>query len=219
MYARWIVANGLGEMLGLGTTFVLGGALAPSLARVSGVADTLGTAVAAIALGVVLEGVVVGWAQARVLRDWAGVSVGAWIRATAAGAGLAWTLGMVPSTMLSLTAAASPPTDGTPPFEPGPGLTLVLAAGLGLVTGPILGGAQGRVLRQARPDVRGWPWANALAWAFGMPVIFAGMDRVPWNGPLPARVAALYLVCLAAGLVVGAVHGAVLRRQLTRGGA
>ena len=77
MYARWIVANGLGEMLGLGTTFVLGGALAPSLARVSGVADTLGTAVAAIALGVVLEGVVVGWAQARVLRDWAGVSVGA----------------------------------------------------------------------------------------------------------------------------------------------
>ena len=126
---------------------------------------------------------------------------------------------MVPSTMLSLTAAASPPTDGTPPFEPGPGLTLVLAAGLGLVTGPILGGAQGRVLRQARPDVRGWPWANALAWAFGMPVIFAGTDRVPWNGPLPARIAALYLVCLAAGLVVGAVHGAVLRRQLTRGGA
>lgn len=216
MYARWIVANGLGEMLGLGTTFALGGALAPRLAVVSGVAETLGTAVAAVGLGIVLEGVVVGWAQARVLRDWIGLPQGAWVRASAAGAGLAWALGMAPSTVLSLTAAA-PAADGAPPFEPGPGLTLVLAAGLGLVTGPILGAMQGRVLRQARPDVRGWPGANAVAWAFGMPVIFAGMDRVPWNGPASARVAGLYLVCLAAGLVVGAVHGAVLRRLLTRG--
>ena len=219
MYARWIVANGLGEMLGLGTTFVLGGALAPRLALVNGIFETLGTAVAAVVLGIVLEGVVVGWLQGRVLHDWIGVSTGAWTRATAAGAGLAWTLGMLPSTFLSLTAAASSPGDTAPPFEPGSGLTLLLASALGLVTGPILGALQGRVLRQARPEVRGWPLANALAWAFGMPVIFAGMDRVPWNGPASARVAALYLVCLAAGLVVGAAHGAVLRRLLTRGGA
>lgn len=218
MYARWIVANGIAEMLGLGTTFVLGGALAPRLALVSGLVETLGTAVAAVVLGIVLEGVVVGWLQGRVLHDWIGVSTAAWTRATAAGAGLAWTLGMLPSTVLSLTAASSSPGDAAPPFEPGPGLTLLLASALGLVTGPILGALQGRVLRQARPDVRGWPWANALAWAFGMPVIFAGMDRVPWNGPASARVAALYLVCLAAGLVVGAVHGAVLRRLLTRDG-
>lgn len=218
-YARWIVANGLGEMLGLGTTFVLGGALAPALARVSGTAETIGTAVAAVALGVILEGVVVGWLQGRVLRDWIGVSTAGWTRATAAGAGLAWTLGMVPSTVMALIGPDAAGAAPTPPPEPGPWLTLLLAAGLGLVTGPILGALQGRVLRQARPGVRGWPWANALAWAVGMPIIFAGMDRVPWTGPAVWRIASLYAVCLVAGLAVGAVHGARLSRILRRAGA
>lgn len=220
-YGRWIVANGVGEMIGLGTTFVLGGALAPALARVSGVVETLGSALAAVALGVVLEGVVVGWAQGRVLRDWIGLPSGAWIRASAAGAGLAWTLGMVPSTVIGLmpSDAVVAPAGATPAFEPGPWLTLVLAAGLGFVTGPILGVLQGRALARARPGACGWVWANALAWAVGMPVIFAGMDRVPWEGPAAARIAALYAVCLVAGLAVGAVHGLWLQRILRRAGA
>jgi hypothetical protein len=211
-YGRWVVANGVAEAAGLGTTFVLGTALAPRLAAASGVAEILGGAALAVLLGTFLEGVVVGWAQGRVLAVHLPVSVRAWVRASAVGAGLAWLLGMVPSTVVSLVMLDAPAAapGALPPAEPGPWLTMLLAAGLGLVTGPVLGAAQWQVLRQVAPGGRRWLWANALAWAVGMPLIFAGMDRVPWQGPAPARVAALYGVCLVAGLAVGAVHGRVL---------
>jgi hypothetical protein len=49
-----------------------------------------------------------------------------------------------------------------------------------------------------------------------MVVIFLGMDQVPWwRGGLQV-VIGVYLVCGAAGLVVGAIHGWILR-DLLRG--
>ena len=210
-YGQWILANGWAEAAGLGTTFVLGTAVAPSLAEASGVVEIVGGAVVAVLLGIFLEGVVVGWAQGRVVAACLPVSPAAWVRASAMGAGAAWLMGMVPSTVISLAMLGAPAAaPGASPAEPGPWLTLLLAAGLGLATGPILGAAQWRVLRHVAPRAGRWLWANALAWAVGMPIVFAGMDRVPWQGPAPARVAALYLVCLVAGLAVGAVHGRVL---------
>jgi hypothetical protein len=82
----------------------------------------------------VLEGVVVGAAQEFVLRQrltrlrrWS------WILATAIGAGLAWMLGMVPSTVMALSSSESTsPSSG----EPTAVVTALLAAGLGLAAGP-----------------------------------------------------------------------------------
>jgi hypothetical protein len=68
LYRRWIVANGWSEAVGLGTTFLVGRAAAPWLAD-SGPAGVLLSAVAAVVLGTLLEGTVVGAAQARVVRD------------------------------------------------------------------------------------------------------------------------------------------------------
>jgi hypothetical protein len=68
-YRRWILANGLAEAAGLGTTFVAGRRVAPHLDRMTGVAAILGGALTAVLLGILLEGVVVGVLQERVLRQ------------------------------------------------------------------------------------------------------------------------------------------------------
>jgi hypothetical protein len=47
-----------------------------------------------------------------------------------------------------------------------------------------------------------------------MPVIFAGMGVVPWTGHSLVVALAVYLVCAVAGIVVGAIHGAVLVQLL-----
>jgi hypothetical protein len=207
-YRKWILANGWSEAAGLGTTFVLGRLVAPSLERLTGVAVILAGALAAVVLGALLEGVLVGFAQERVLRRrLAELPPWSWVMATAAGAGLAWLLGMLPSTFIALSSDTSA---GPPPTPPGPLLQYALAAAMGLVVGPILGAVQSLVLR--RFVQRPWRWlgANGLAWAVGMPLIFLGMDFVPWTAGAVAVVASLYGVCAVSGLVVGAIHGGVL---------
>jgi hypothetical protein len=207
LYRRWIVANGWAEGAGLGTTFVIGMAAAPAFERMSGTAAVLGAAMLAVLLGTLLEGAVVGIAQERVLRDpLAGFPRWTWTVATSVGAGLAWCLGMVPSTIAALGAGAS----AAPAAEPPALLRYGLAIVLGLVAGPMLGVAQWTVLRRVAPCAGRWLWANALAWAVGMVVIFAGMDLVPWTAHPVAVAGVIYVVCAAAGVAVGAIHGRVL---------
>jgi hypothetical protein len=208
-----MAANGLAEAVGLGATFVLGAAIAPFLERSQTLTAVVTVAVVAVVLGTFLEGVVVGLAQGVVLQRRAPqIALRSWVLATAVGAGLAWFIGMIPSSAMSL---ADPATNGPPMQEPALVVRLLFAAALGLATGPILGVAQWAVLRRRVAAAGSWLWANALAWALGMPVIVAGMDLVPWEGRPAMRSIAILTVCLIAGLVVGAVHGLVLLR-LTR---
>jgi hypothetical protein len=85
---------------------------------------------------------------------------------------------------------------------------------LGLIAGPILGAAQWAVLRGFVARASRWLWANALAWAVGMPMIFAGMDLAPWGSHYAVVALFIYAVCGATGLAVGAIHGWVLVRVL-----
>jgi len=177
----------------------------------AGTAAVLGGAAVAVLFGIVLEGIVVGWAQARVLaRRLQAMRQRTWICATAAGAGLAWTVGMVPSTLMALAGDASAPA--APTVEPPVWLQYGLAAVLGAVTGPLLGVAQWTVLRRRVAGAGRWLWANAAAWALGMPLIFVGMDLVPWGGSPLLVAVTIYAVCGVAGLVVGLVHGRTLVR-------
>ena len=207
-YRRWILANGWAEAVGLGTTFLIGRVLAPQLESASEPMAILGVAMLAVALGTVFEGVLVGAAQERVLRQRVSrLRRWSWTFATAAGAGLAWLLGMVPSTILALTSVES---TGSAPPEPAPAVRLALAVGLGLIAGPLLGVVQWTVLRHLVTNAGRWLWANALAWSVGMPLIFAGMDVVPWQGRTGVVVLSVYAVCAAAGLATGAIHGRML---------
>ncbi len=136
----------------------------------------------------------------------------AWIGATALGAFVAWCLGMLPSTLMSLGPQETAAPSGASPFE-GP-LIYPLAMAMGAALGAILGLPQWAILRRSAP--RGWRWiaANAAAWALGMPIVFLVAGGVPAGLPLAAIVAVVLATLALAGAVVGAVHGAVLVRML-----
>jgi hypothetical protein len=212
-YRSWIFANGWSEAIGLGTTFLIGRSLAPWLAS-PGPGEILLGAAAAVVLGTALEGVVVGAAQEQVLkRMLVGLRPGAWTAATALGAGAAWLIGMVPSTVLGLTTSSEPSAGA--PTEPPALAQFALAVLLGLVSGPILGSVQARVLRRHTGRAGRWLWANALAWALGIPVIFMGMDLVPWSRGGVAVAVAIYAVCGVTGALVGAIHGRILLQMVS----
>jgi hypothetical protein len=212
-YGRWVWANCWSEAVGLGTTVLAAAALAPHFEG-AGALNLLLGALVAVMLGALLEGALVGAAQERTLRarlDWP--RPGAWTVATVIGAGVAWALGMLPSTILGLMAPGSPAPAVEEP-QLGVLATLGLAAGLGALAGPVLGAAQWTVLKRHTRNGGQWLWANALAWAVGMPILFAGMDRVPWGGSPVPRALAVYTSCALVGAAVGMVHGAVLVRLM-----
>lgn len=210
LWWRWVGANGWAEALGLGVS----GAVAVVVLPRAG--DTAAGVVAGAAFVVLVAGVaeggIVGLAQHRVLRSpLADLAARRWVGATVIGALVAWTLGMLPSTILALVAVGSAEVAAA---EPPLLLQFGLATVLGLVAGPILGGAQAWVLRDHVP--RAWRWlpANAAAWAVGMPLVFLVAGGVPptWHPAVIVTVAVLTLGLV--GATVGAIHGAMLVRML-----
>lgn len=211
-YRRWVLANGWSELLGLGTTALLGWVGTRFLTEATSPLLIALGAVAMVAKGTLIEGVVVGFAQGRELRRVLPTfRRHRWVLATATGAGVAWLLGMIPSTAMAF---APPPTDDAVSAEPPFGVILLLAAGMGLVLGPILALPQWWVLRRVVPGAWWWVAANAAAWAVGMAVIFGGIQLIPSDAGWAVAAAAVAVTCLLAGFAVGAVHGQVLVRLL-----
>ncbi len=204
---RWVAANAIGEFVGLGAVAGIGFLLFRQFADDQSWQQAVLVAAAFVGLGA-FEGFVVGLAQATVLRRLLPVVRG-WIAATVIGAMVAWAVGMLPS----IFAQALAPSDGAPAAEPSLGLVLLLAAGLGAVAGPVLAAFQWRSLRRALP-ARAWVWlpANAAAWCLGMPVIFLGAQANELTADPALIVLLVGLALLAAGAVVGAVHGWFLLR-------
>ena len=204
VWFQWILANTVAETVGLGGTLLIGAFL---LLQVE---NTIG-AVPAAALGVlaatVIEGSVVGTAQWLVLRrPLKSMKWRTWVLATALGAFVAWTLGMIPSTFLF----TGPDTGVAAPSEMSDLLIYALAAGMGLVVGSILGVPQWLALRRHLPKAGWWVLANALAWMVGMVVVFMGTSFIPAEGITVQVALLLLLFVVIAGAVVGAVHGLVL---------
>jgi hypothetical protein len=212
-----VLANAVGEVVGLGGTALIGGVLVALTSRAGGAVAQIAAAVAFVAAGTLIEGAAVGVAQWRVLHRALPALAGRdWVRTTAAGAGVAWALGMVPSTVMAVREQTPPPTGAAsspPPAFDGP-LVFVLAAAMGLLLGPILAWFQWRVLRRHLPRAAKWVPANAAAWALGMPVIFIATSIIGPGMPVPVIVAVAFVCLAGAGAVVGAVHGAVLARLL-----
>jgi hypothetical protein len=101
LWLRWVMANSLAETVGLGAAFGIGVILFPHL-NTPGVFVALTTVAVAVLAGTLIEGTVVGTAQWLVLRrPFPGMKWRTWVLATAAGALVAWTLGMLPSALMS----------------------------------------------------------------------------------------------------------------------
>ena len=212
LWWRWVAANAAGEMLGLGATFAVITLAFSGLEGQAGVAGVLLAFLLAVGSGA-LEATLVGLAQWWAMHPWfPTLTRRAWWLATLAGALVAYALGYLPSTLMSLGEEASQ----APVAEPPQWIVLLLAAGLGAVAGAVLSLAQWWVLRRHVPGAGWWVPANMLAWLVGMPIIFWGIDVAQQVQPLGLMILLLAGCLLLTGAVVGAVHGAALVRLAGR---
>jgi len=202
-WSRWVLANLLGELAGLGIVGMVGYGALLAFGEPTSATHVISFAVLAVGLGAV-EGGIVGYAQHVVLRRRLPQLHG-WVRATVLGAVIAWALGMLPSTLVSLLGSAHPEEAVEIPDV----VQLLLAVPMGLAAGVILALPQWRVLRRRVLHPGWWIPANALAWACGMPLVFVAAGvRPEMNGWWAAFAVVGSLA--AAGAVVGAIHGAFL---------
>lgn len=199
LWRRWVAANALGELVGLGLT----GAVAAGAMLSIGARRPVMAAGAVVASGAI-EGAVVGYAQWRVLSDRIALPARRWIVATVIGAVAAWAAGVTPSLLFAEQGGAA--------SEPAIAVQLLWAALLGLIAGPVLAGPQALALR-GHVD-RPWRWiaANAAAWACALPVTFLAPALLPAGAPAALVALGFAVGALAAGAVAGAVHGVTLVR-------
>jgi hypothetical protein len=177
-----------------------------------GIAGVMLPFVSAVASGAI-EATLVGLAQWWAMHPWfPAITRSQWWRATLIGALVAYGLGYLPSTLMSLGEQAVE----TPAVEPPQAVVLLLAAGLGAVAGAVLSFAQWLALRHSVGGAGLWIPANMLAWAAGMPIIFWAMDAVFQAPALSSGIPLLAGALLVTGAVVGAIHGAFLVKLAAR---
>jgi hypothetical protein len=216
LWLRWVGANALAEMLGLGATFAIDALVLARVSAAHSIAASL-LGILGIAATGALEGTVVGLLQWAVLRrPFPAIARRAWVLATVVGAMVAWFLGSLPSTLMDMGSQEGAMTAAEPPQA----LVLLMAAGMGLFLGAVLGYPQWRVLRRVVEDAWVWIPANCLAWALGMPAIFAAVDRAypayAATGSIAVAVAIMALALAITGAIVGAVHGLALVKLAQR---
>lgn len=150
-------------------------------------------ALAVLVAGGLVEGLALGLAQATALSwRWNRLPRRRYVLATVVVAGLGWTAGSAPGVLTADDGGAAP------------ALWLVLAggAGIGLVSGVMLGAAQGWAMAGAVRHPWRWVTANGVAWPLVMVVIYLGATRPEESWPVSA--------VLALGALTGATAGAVL---------
>lgn len=207
LWTRWTLANAFSEMVGLGLTFAITGLLFSSMGEQNTIGAILLAFVVAVASGAV-EATFVGLAQWWAMKPWF-PSIGRfeWWRGTFIGALIAYVLGYLPSTIMSMGEATA---SSTPMAEPAQWVVLLLAAGMGAVGGAVLSFAQWLVLRGKVHGAGIWIPANILAWLFGMPVIFWGIDMAFKMSELWQSILLMAGTLFVAGAVVGSIHGLFL---------
>ena len=205
LYRRWVLAFTVGELLGFGGIPVAGGALVfwLTLDLGQGVRAVVFYAVAVV--GGLGEGMVLGWFQARVLREViSGFDARRWILWTSFAAALAWALGMLAPTLDDLV--------GLSMFEQliiwVPGSVLILFS---------VGTVQALALRGLVRNPQQWVWANAVGWLLGLPWTFVLPALLPESAQVAAWVGVFVVAGVLMGATVGAVTGwSVLRMQTER---
>jgi hypothetical protein len=209
LWTRWTLANAFSEMIGLGLTFAITGLYFSTVGEGNTIAGILLSFVVAVASGAV-EATFVGLAQWWAMRPrFPSIGRFEWWRGTFIGALIAYVLGYLPSTIMSMGETAG---SGSPAAEPAQWIVLLLAAGMGAVGGAVLSFAQWLVLRKKVQHAGIWIPANMLAWTFGMPIIFWGIDMAFKMSALWQSILLMAGTLFIAGAVVGGIHGLFLIR-------
>jgi hypothetical protein len=207
LWSRWTLANALSEMVGLGLTFLITGLAFSNLDGLGTMTSILMSFVFAVASGVV-EATIVGLAQWWAMHPWfPSIERFSWWRGTLIGALIAYVLGYLPSTIMSIGEATA---SSAPAVEPPQWVVLLLAAGMGFVGGAVLSFAQWLVMRGKVRQAGIWIPANMLAWTFGMPIIFWGIDMAFKMSAIWQSVLLMAGTLFVAGAIVGGIHGLFL---------
>lgn len=191
-WRRWFVLVTAGELLGFSAPAVVGALIAER----SGVpaAGALLTAGAA-------EGATLGWFQARALRPvLPGLSSRRWVAATALGAVVAWSVGVLFVITDGLSGWTRPAQVAT--FVTG-GWVILLSIGV----------AQWVVLRAHVRGAARWIAATAAAWLAGL-TVFTAFTSPLWQPGQSATLIAL--IGLVGGLLMAAAMAAVSGLFLVR---
>ena len=209
LWSRWTLANALSEMVGLGLTFLITGLVFSRLDGLGTMTSILLSFAFAVASGAI-EATFVGLAQWWAMRPWfPSIERFAWLRGTMVGALIAYVLGYIPSTIMSMGEATA---SSAPMAEPPQWIVLLLAAGMGAIGGVVLSFAQWLVMRGKVKRAGLWIPANMLAWTFGMPVIFWGIDLAFKMSAVWQSILLMAATLFIAGAVVGGIHGLFLVR-------
>ena len=196
-------------MIGLGLTFAITGLYFASAGEGTTIAGIVLSSAVAVASGAV-EATFVGLAQWWAMRPrFPSIGRFEWWWGTFIGVLIAYVLGYLPSTIMSMGAASG---SSGPVTEPPQWAVLLLAAGMGAVGGAVLSFAQYLVLRKKVYPARIWIPTNMLAWTFGMPIIFWGIDTAFKMSALWQSVLLMAVTLFIAGAVVGGIHGLFLIR-------
>jgi len=207
LWTRWTLANAFSEMVGLGLTFAITGLFISRAGDQGTIIGILLSFVVAVASGAV-EATFVGLAQWWAMRpSFPSIRRFEWWRGTFIGALIAYVLGYLPSTIMSMGEATA---SSAPVVEPEQWIVLLLAAGMGAVGGAVLSFAQWLAMRGKVQGSGVWIPANMLAWMFGMPIIFWGIDMAFKMSALWQSALLMAGILFVAGAVVGAIHGASL---------
>jgi hypothetical protein len=165
-FIRWLLACGVGELLGLAAAATLLWAEARG-GEPQSLLEKIWVLLGAVGAGV-LEGAITGTLQWLVLRRrYADLRGPAWVGATISVAALGWAAGMSVPLFLVAPDAGSPP-----PTEPSLAFIIAFACLFGGIAGALFGGAQAVALA---PYVRRvWPWVagNAAGFALGLPFTY-----------------------------------------------
>ncbi|MGE5462914.1 MAG: hypothetical protein ACM3PS_06150 [Syntrophothermus sp.] len=209
LWTRWTLANAVSETVGLGLTFAITGLFFSRMGEANTIAGILLSFVVAVASGAV-EATFVGLAQWWAMKPcFPSLGRFEWWRGTFIGALIAYVLGYLPSTIMSMNETTG---SSAPAAEPAQWIVLLLAAGMGAVGGAVLSFAQWLALRKKVERAGLWIPANMLAWTFGMPVIFWGIDMAFKLPELWQSVLLMAGTLFVTGAVVGGIHGLFLIR-------
>ncbi len=208
-WIRWVAANAVGDVLGLG----LVGLITVMLAQILSWSVTYVLSIVPLfaAMGA-LDGAVVGFAQWTVLRSRLhNMRARSWTMATAIGAAIAWFMGTLPATV---PFSSEGPVTVDEPIGFGMVTVLAIEMGIGAAFGAVLAVPQWLILRRYVGRALWWIPANSLAWLVAMPMIFLAADAsIPLEG-IMFLLAVFAAIIAGAGALVGAIHGLVLIRLL-----
>lgn len=198
LYASWIVACAIAELLGI----ALGGAWWFAMDQIDPEPSTLAAQWLALLLksgSGLVEGTALGGLQALVLRHiYPALPVARWMLLTIALAVAGWAAGS------AIPIFGTFDGTGDASFDPSIGEMAVFSGLLGAGLGAAFGAVQMRALRTAAQNSIWWVAVNAAGWALALPIIYFAAS----TGAPQQAVATVAAKGVAAGLVAGLVLGA-----------